>query len=233
MPETIDEPPLYTRLAAAYVRGRLAREPEMASGLFCAPLDALDEARLQEIVRIGRERGLRLHRFKRTMGLARVARVLGALKGIGPADLLDVGSGRGAFLWPLLDAFPWLPVTALDRLDYRVADIQAVRDGGIETLTAARGDVTALEFGDASFDVVTFLEVLEHIPDTQRALAEACRVARRFIVLSVPSQSDDNPEHIHLFSAATLEPLLRAAGAVRVTFDATPGHLVAVAKVGH
>lgn len=224
-PETADATPLYTRLAAAYVRGKLAIPWDV-------PLAELDRAGLESLVRLGRERGLRLHRFKRTMGLARVARVLGALKGIGPADLLDIGSGRGAFLWPLLDAFPWLPVTAVDRLDYRVADLQAVRDGGVETLTAARGDVTDLGFADASFDVVTLLEVLEHVPDTGRALAEVCRVARRFVVLSVPSQPDDNPEHIHLFSAAILEPLLRTAGASRVTFDATPGHLLAVARVG-
>lgn len=224
-PETAEETPLYIRLAAAYVRGRLGVPSDL-------PLSELDDADLQELVRLGRERGLRLHRFKRTMGLARVARVLGVLKGIAPADLLDIGSGRGAFLWPLLEAFPWLPVTALDRLDYRVADLQAVRDGGVETLTAARGDATSLGFDDASFDAVTFLEVLEHIPDTRSALAEACRVARRFVVLSVPSQPDENPEHIHLFSAGTLEPLLREAGASRVTFDATPGHLIAVARVG-
>lgn len=223
MPE---EPPLYSRLAAAYVRGKLTEAPSGPS------LDLLEEAGLEAVIRRGREAGLRLHRFKRTMELARVARVLGVLKGIGPADLLDLGSGRGAFLWSLLDAFPWLPVTALDRLAYRVADIQAVRDGGVETLTAAHGDVTDLPFDDRSFDVVTLLEVLEHIPDPPRALAQVCRVARRFAVLSVPSQPDDNPEHIHLFSAARLESLLREAGATRVTFDHVPGHRIAVARVG-
>lgn len=196
-----------------------------------APLAELREEDLLEVIRLGRERGLRLHRFKRSMGLPRVLRVLGALKGIAPADLLDIGSGRGAFLWPLLDAFPWLPVTAVDRLDYRVADMQAVHDGGVEALTPAHGDITALAFDDASFDTVTLLEVLEHVPNTARALAEVCRVARRFVLLSVPSQPDENPEHIHLFSAAVLEPLLRAAGAARVTFDYAPGHIIAVAKV--
>lgn len=221
-----EEPPLYSRLAAAYVRGKLT---EARSG---PPLDALEEAGLDAVIRLGREAGLRLHRFKRTMELARVARVLGVLKGIGPASLLDVGSGRGAFLWPLLDAFPGLPVTALDRLPYRVEDIQAVHDGGVETLTAAQGDVTALAFDDRGFDVVTLLEVLEHVPDPRRALAQVCRVARRFAVLSVPSKPDNNPEHIHLFDAAGLEALLREAGALRVTFDHVPGHLIAVARMG-
>jgi ubiquinone/menaquinone biosynthesis C-methylase UbiE len=225
MPE---ESPLYSYLAAAYVRGRLAQSPEIAA----LPLDALRETDVQALLRLGREAGLRLHRFKRSMALPRVTRVLGVLRGIGPADLLDIGSGRGVFLWPFLDAFPGLPVTALDRLEYRVADLRAVHAGGVESLTAIHGDVTALTFDDGSFDVVTLLEVLEHVPDPPRALAQVCRVARRFVVLSVPSQPDENPEHIHLFSAATLEPLLRAAGATRVTFDYVPGHLIAVAKVG-
>ena len=228
-----ESPPLYARLAAAYVRGKLAHHDATAGvpELFGPPLDALDEAAVDRLLQLGREQGLRLHRFKRTMGLARVAKVLGTLKGLAPAELLDIGSGRGAFLWPLLDAFPGLPVTALDRLDYRAADIQAVHDGGMGSVTALHGDVTALGFAEDSFDVVTLLEVLEHIPDTRRALAEVCRVARRFVVLSVPNAPDSNPEHIHLFNTTTLEPLLRAAGAARVTFDSVQGHLLAVAKM--
>jgi hypothetical protein len=95
--ETLGEPPLYTRLAAAYVRGKLGRFLEPA-------LDTLNEKALDEIIRFGRAEGLRLHRFKRTMGLPRVSKVLGILRGLGPASLLDIGSGRGAFLWPLLGA---------------------------------------------------------------------------------------------------------------------------------
>jgi ubiquinone/menaquinone biosynthesis C-methylase UbiE len=231
---TAADPQLYTRLAAAYVRGRLARERETmgAPALLGKPLVTLDEAGLNELIRLGNERELRLHRFKRSMGLPRVLRVLGILRGIGPTHLLDVGSGRGAFLWPLLDSFPRLAVTAVDPLRYRAAGIQAVHDGGVSWLTAVLGDVTSLSFADDAFDVITLLEVLEHVPDTRSALAEVCRVARRFVVLSVPSKPDHNPGHIHLFSAATLELLLLAAGAARVTFDYVPGHIIAVAKVG-
>lgn len=213
----------FSRLAAAYVRGRL--------GVTQPPLETLTERELAAVVTLGLEAGLRLHRFKRTMGLARVSRALGILQGLRPDSLLDVGSGRGAFLWPLLDRFPDLPVTAIDTDPKRVADIRSVAAGGIGTLTGRGGDVTRLEFGGGAFDVVTLLEVLEHVPQSERALSEAVRVARRFVVLSVPSHADDNPEHIHLFSRDRLADLLREAGAARVTTEAVHNHWIAVANV--
>ncbi|HLJ81707.1 MAG TPA: class I SAM-dependent methyltransferase [Ktedonobacterales bacterium] len=224
--------PYYERLAAAYVRGRLSGSPahETHHILFSTPLDALAKCDLETLIQIGLDAGLRLHRFKRTMELPRVRKVLGVLKGLQPSSLLDIGSGRGAFLWPLLDAFPDLPVTALDLLDYRVADILAVRDGGVSTVTSLCGDATRLPFADKRFDVVTLLEVLEHIPDTQRALAEVCRVAGRFVVLSVPTKPDNNPEHIHLFDQRTLSELLRAHGMAHIHADYVHNHLIMVAR---
>ena len=224
-------PPLYTRLAAAYVRGSLRDEGGLDQALFAAPLGALDDAQYASLIAFGRTRALRLHRFKRTMGLARVAKVLGVLCGLAPSELLDIGSGRGAFLWPLLDALPHLPDTALDLRPDRVAQIEAVAAGGVANLRATQGDATRMPFDDNAFDVVTLLEVLEHIPDTARALSEALRVARRWAVLSVPSVPDDNPEHIHWFDAAALDRLLGEAGAARVSFDYVPGHIIAIAKV--
>ncbi len=219
----------FERIAAAYVRGKIASHGD--SRLFETALSDLEDTELDAILQIGREAGLRLHRFKRTMGLARVERVLGTLRGIAPESLLDIGSGRGAFLWPLSDAMPWLEITACDRLDYRVADIRAVRDGGFANLNAQLQDATNLSFPDASFDVVTALEVLEHIPDAARAVAEAVRVARRFVIASVPSQPDDNPEHIHLFSHGDLEQMFLSAGAVRINFESVLNHTIIVAKV--
>lgn len=227
------DPDLFQPFAAAFVRGRLSESPfrETAPKLFETPLGELTDAERQELMRIGTEAELKLHKFKRTMGLPRVVKALGILKGLQPASLLDIGSGRGAFLWPLLDTFPYLPVTSVDTLDYRVRDLQAVQRGGMESLSALQADATALPFPDRHFDVVTMLEVLEHIPDTAAALAQVCRVAQRAVVLSVPSQPDDNPEHIHLFDAATLTEKLRTAGAARVNISNVLNHLIVTATL--
>lgn len=223
----------FDRLAAAYTRGRLAGDPAPgANRLFTAPLDDLTPDERRALLQLGAARQLPLHRFKQTMGLPRVARVLGILRSLQPARLLDIGSGRGVFLWPLLDAFPRLLVTAVDRLDYRVADIAAVRAGGVGHLTVSRQDATALAIRSGGAEVVTMLEVLEHIPEAERALAEVCRVAARFVILSVPSRPDTNPEHIHLFDRATLTGLLQRYGAARVNVESVLNHLIVVARMG-
>src|SRR5438093_12404207 len=105
----------YLEPAAAFVRHALPDAP-----------DGTPEG----LVQLGLRAGLRLHRFKRTADLPRVRKVLGILRGLGPENLLDVGSGRGGFLWPLLDAFPWVPVTAIDRSAYRAGPLGAVAAGG-------------------------------------------------------------------------------------------------------
>jgi hypothetical protein len=61
----------FTRLAAAYVRGRL--NASMPADLLDTPLEELSEAQLDAVIAAGQEAGLRLHHFKRTMGLPRVA----------------------------------------------------------------------------------------------------------------------------------------------------------------
>lgn len=203
----------YLSLAAAYCRGRLGE----------AALD--DDA----AVAAGQAAGLRLHRFKRTAGLPRVRRVIGALRGLGPGRLLDLGTGRGVFLWPLIDEVPGLRILATDRLAHRVTELAAVGRGGLDRLEVARMDATRLAVRDRAFDVVTALEVLEHIPDTGAAVREAMRAAARAVVATVPSHEDDNPEHIHLFDGARLESMFRAAGARRVSIDHVRGHIVAVA----
>jgi SAM-dependent methyltransferase len=212
----IDDASHYLALAAAYVRGVVGDR-------------ALGDA---EAVARGERDGLRLHRFKRTGGLPRVRAVLGALRGLGAASLVDLGSGRGAFVWPLLDALPGLVVTATDRAEHRARLFAEVARGGVATLRAVRCDATRLPFADAAADCVTALEVLEHLPGDAPEVAarEAMRVARAAVIATVPSHEDDNPEHVQLFDGDRLAAMFRAAGARRVTVDHVLNHIVAVAS---
>ena len=205
----------YEDFAAAYVRGSV---PE-ARGKCGA-----------ELLTLGQNAGLKLHRFKRTTELPRVRAVIGILRSLCPARLLDVGTGRGVFLWPLLDAFPDLDVTVVERRAHRLAVLDAVRRGGIGRLRVVGADAADMPFENRGFDVVTVLEVLEHQRNPLPLAREAMRLASGFVIVSVPSKPDDNPEHVQLFTGSSLRTLLQQAGAARVQIDYVLNHIIAVAR---
>ncbi len=219
------------KLAAAYVRGMaMGKDGLLSAELAKKPLEELDEEELTQIIRAGEAAGFRIYHFKKKEQLPRVKAVMGFLKGIQPESLLDVGSGRGVFLFPFLMEFPWARVTSADILPHRVQMLQAISKGGMENLTAVEKNICQWEDGENQFDVVTLLEVLEHIPDVQTAVRNAVRLTKRYVAVTVPSQPDDNPEHIHLLTKDILTDLFTKAGCTKLHFDGVLGHLVLIAK---
>ena len=210
-------PDLYEQLAAAYVRGMLP--------------DQVEKADLPTLVAAATAKGIKLHRFKRTQDLPRVRAIISILRGLMPGTLLDIGSGRGVFLWPLLDAFPGLHVTSVERDSSRARHLRAVQAGGVDRLHVLEGDAAKTGLAAKTFDVVTVLEVLEHLERPIDVAREAVRLASQFVLATVPSRPDDNPEHIHLFTRVSLEELLRSAGAASVKIDFVLNHMIAVARV--
>lgn len=124
-----------------------------------------------------------------------------------PRRVLEVGTGEGEILGRLRARWPDAALTALDLPEPRLA--AHWRDRG---LTGLFGSADALPFPDASADLVVAVEVLEHVPDPDAALAEIARVAAGDVVLSVPR-----------------EPLWRllnlARGRYVGAFGNTPGHV--------
>lgn len=222
------------KTAAAWILGhaRNTGVPALQAELLRKSADACSPEELLEIVSAGYRAELKLYPFKYgARPLARVRRVLGFLRSVSFESMLDVGSGRGVFLIPFMKEFPWVRVTALDLLDKRVAFLNELADGGFGQLRAERGDVCGQPFPDGSFDVVSLLEVLEHIPDVEKAAASAVRMARKYVVVTVPSKPDGNPEHIHLLTKDRLAALFGAAGCGRLHFDGVEGHLFMAAPV--
>ena len=81
--------------------------------------------------------------------------------------------------------------------------------GGPIGLPCMFGDATALPFPDQAFDLVLAIEVLEHVPGPESALAELARVCSGTLVASVPFEP--------IWRAGNLarRPLRRRAGATR------------------
>ncbi len=101
----------------------------------------------------------------------------------GARNVLDAGCGEGFGLRSAL-----VPVTSsVLGLDLSIESLQFAQHMSPE-LPFVSGSVTTLPFPDRSFDLVTCLEVLEHLEHPDQALAEICRVSARWVLLSVPHE---------------------------------------------
>jgi SAM-dependent methyltransferase len=109
----------------------------------------------------------------------RLAAVIAAAGSEGDA-LLDVGAGYGAFV--LACRRHGLDATGLELAAFeveiarqRLAQAEPAADA---TTVFRQGDAGRLPFPDNTFEFVTLLNVLEHVPDYRAVLAEAARVLR-------------------------------------------------------
>src|SRR6478672_10566216 len=93
--------------------------------------------------------------------------------------VLDVGCGSGSMSRLIARSFPEVEVVGVDvreqYLDYARA---RAREEGLHNLTFERGDVFALPFPDASFDLVWSKYLLQWLREPKTALAEFKRLVK-------------------------------------------------------
>jgi len=135
-----------------------------------------------------------------------------------PGDrILDVGAGEGIMTDYLARS---LPDRHVEALEYELEGCEAHRKA-FPHVTVTQGSIYELPWQDDSYEVLTAFEVLEHIDDPLRALAEMARVARRHIVVTVPyepfyrmgnmsrgrylSRLGNTPGHVNHWRRSTLE----------------------------
>jgi len=127
-----------------------------------------------------------------------------------PESVLDVGCGEGVLTEKFASRIGTGPVVGVDLDDTKLRDEWSRRARpNLEFRTLTGAD---LPFGDNEFDIACAIEVLEHVPDPERTLAEMARVARRHVLVSVPR-----------------EPMWRALNVLRGAYvrqlGNTPGHV--------
>jgi SAM-dependent methyltransferase len=131
----------------------------------------------------------------------------GMLDGLVPRRVLEIGVGEGHVMARVRERFPGVPLVGLDVPDEALSD--EWRRAGLPCMF---GDATTLPFPDDAFDLVLAIEVLEHVPGPDAALAELARVCSGTLVASVP-----------------FEPIWRAGNLARRRYVGdwgnTPGHV--------
>jgi SAM-dependent methyltransferase len=109
------------------------------------------------------------------------------LQHVGEGTVLDAGCGEGAI--GLLLAKKKIASTGID-LSYpniEKAQQQAQELGVADYASYTQGDAEKLPFPDASFDTVISSHVLEHLPSFDAGWQELCRVARKRIIVALPT----------------------------------------------
>jgi ubiquinone/menaquinone biosynthesis C-methylase UbiE len=127
-----------------------------------------------------------------------------------PDSILDVGCGEGVLTEQWADKLGSGRIVGIDLDDPKLkAEWDKRQRGNLEYRVE---DATNLSFADDEFDMATAIEVLEHVPDPERTVSEMARVAKRWVLVSVPR-----------------EPLWRglnmARGSYIKDFGNTPGHI--------
>ncbi|HEV2997918.1 MAG TPA: class I SAM-dependent methyltransferase [Solirubrobacteraceae bacterium] len=127
-----------------------------------------------------------------------------------PRSLLDVGCGEGVLVHRWARRMPKRRIVGIDLEEESIQAGWAARRA--PNLEYRVMPAESLPFESDEFDLASAIEVLEHVPDPERTLAEMARCAERHLLVSVPR-----------------EPLWRmlnmARGAYWPDLGNTPGHL--------
>jgi SAM-dependent methyltransferase len=155
---------------------------------------------------------------------------------VGPGDrVLDLGCGGGRHAFEVYRRGAAVVAFDHDHGELRqVAGMTAAMLAAGQVSPPARagavaGDATAMPFGDGTFDRVIAAEVLEHIPEDRRALAEIARVLRPggLLAVTVPAWLPERicwrlsngyhntpGGHVRIYTRAELAAKMRQAGLV-------------------
>lgn len=115
--------------------------------------------------------------------------VLKSLDARANENILDLGCGNARDIIPMLES--GARITGIDISQGMINEAQRdLEEAGYPWVSMQVGDATHLPFPDNCFDKVLCSEVIEHIPDADKAVGEMFRVLKRGgrLVISTPNR---------------------------------------------
>jgi ubiquinone/menaquinone biosynthesis C-methylase UbiE len=105
--------------------------------------------------------------------------------------ILELGAGHGKLSAKILELHPTATVTISDLDPTSVGNIAAGELGDHRRVRTQVVDATAIDADDDSYDLVVFAQAFHHLPPAiaYRAIAEATRVGKRFLVIDLKRRS--------------------------------------------
>lgn len=102
--------------------------------------------------------------------------------------VLDAGCGQGVLAIALAEKKGCL-VTGVDLSEPNIerARFEAETRNLSSKIMFVQGDAEHIPFPDNSFDVVVSSHVLEHLPDFDQGFCELCRIARKRVIIALPT----------------------------------------------
>lgn len=143
--------------------------------------------------------------------------LLAAMSELEFGSALDVGCSEGFFMEAIRSRF------SVDVWGVDLSDEAVLSNHRRHGFPVAAADGLSLPFADGAFDLVYSTETIEHVLDPAAFIAEARRVARRWVVITTPVSLEVHPPdfelndegHINSFTPELVEMLFPAGSRVR------------------
>jgi SAM-dependent methyltransferase len=163
----------------------------------------------------------------------------------GPESVLDVGCGEGVLTHEWAERLGDGRIVGIDLDDPKLHAEWQKRSR--PTLEFRVEEATSLSFADDEFDLAAAIEVLEHVPEPEATVAEMARVARKWLLVSVPREplwrglnmargaywrsAGNTPGHVNHWSRRSFRDLLGRYGTVEQARSPFPWTMLLV-RVG-